>query len=69
MTAEKMETKEKASETFEAVCPRCGQNNRVTVVLRDGFGVEEEFFCAACGLEMGTVEAGEPPVTEPADKV
>lgn len=68
MTPEKMETEGKASETFEAVCPKCHRKNRVTLVLRDGFGVEEEFFCAGCGVEIGTVEAGEPPVTELADE-
>lgn len=68
MIAEEMKTAKRALETFEAVCPKCHRKNRVTIVLRDGFGVEEEFFCAGCGLEMGTVEAGEPPVTELADE-
>lgn len=68
MSAEEMETAKRTPETFEAVCPKCHRKNRVTIVLRDGFGVEEEFFCAGCGLEMGTVEAGEPPVTELADE-
>lgn len=54
---------------FEETCPACGKKNRVTVQKReDGFNDKQEFFCAFCGAEIGSVGAAETPKTEAVEK-
>ena len=48
-----------------AVCPHCGKTNQVPGLHNEiGFDEREEFYCDYCGLQIGELNAAEPPVTK-----
>lgn len=51
-------------EVFEIACPKCERNNQVTCYKRqNGFSEPEEFFCAYCGFNIGSVGSADEPIT------
>lgn len=52
-------------ETYTAVCPHCGKTNEVVALHNESeFDEREEFYCDYCGLQIGEMNAAEPPVTK-----